>query len=232
MVGVASLAGYLLLDQYPHLQLEFLSIVKGTSFVVVGCLLSYLGGFIWPPPFVLAEPASPRNSSMLKLTTKHSADQVALVPTQWVQIVISITIIGCSLMLCSRLSSNVVTRTPNLKEVMKDLQAIPRLQTHLAAMMIVLAGVLAGAGTSAGLRHGLIAGLGGSLLMLGITVATKPDPFKIGQYVANQLQWEPDSPNVLLAIAAGAFLLATLGGVLGGSFFPRIHRKRRRRNNY
>jgi hypothetical protein len=232
LVGVASLAGYLLLDRYPYLQFDFLSIAKGTSFVAAGCFLSYLGGFIWPPPLVLAEPASPRNSSMLKLKPEHSANQVEVVPTQWVQLMISITVIGCSLMICARLGSSVVTLTPNLTEVMKDPQAIPRLQTHLAALMILIAGVLAGAGTSAGLRHGFIAGLGGSMAMLGITVATKPDPFRIGQYVENLLQWEPGSPNVLLAIAAGAFLLATLGGMIGGSFFPRVSRMRRRRSDY
>ena len=232
LVGVASLAGYLLLDRYPHLHLDFLPILKGTSFVVAGCFLSYLGGFIWPPPLVLAEPASPRNSSMLKLKAEDSADQVERVPTQWVQLLISITAIACSLMVCARLSNSVLVLTPNLNEVMKDPQAIPRLQTHLAALMILFAGMLAGAGTSAGLRHGLIAGLAGTLAMVGITAATRPEPFKIGQYVASVLQWEADAPNVLLVIAAGAFLIATLGGVLGGSFFPHVRRKRRRRNDY
>jgi hypothetical protein len=231
IVGAASLAGYLLLDQFPHLQFEFWPIVKGTSFVVVGCLLSYLGGLIWPPPVELAEPVSPRNSSMLKLKPEHSGDREEKIPTQWVQLMIATTLIACSLMLAARLSNSVLAITPNLGEVLKDPQVLPRLQTQLAGLMMLVAGLIAGSGTAAGLRHGLIAGVVGALAMVGITVATNPEPFRIGQYVATLFGWEAGSTNVLMAIGAGAFLLALVGGVLGGSIFPRVIKQRRRRTD-
>ena len=232
LVGAASLAGYLLLDQYPHLQLDFWPLLKGSLFVVAGCFVSFLGGLIWPPPVVLAEPVSPRNSSMLTLKPEHSADQLDQVPTQWAQLLISVTMISCCLMVASRLSNTIIMLSPNLSEVLKDPQSSPRLQTQLAGLIVLFAGMLAGAGTAAGLRHGLIAGFAGSLAMFGITAITNPDPFKIGQYVAYLFQWETGEPYVMVVISGSAFLLASLGGVLGGSIFPRVSKKLRRRSDY
>ncbi len=232
IVGSASLAGYLLLDAYPYLQIDFWPIAKGSSFVVVGCLLSYLGGFIWPPPVELAEPVSPRNSSLLTLKPQDSADQVEEIPTSWNRLLISTTLIACCLMVAPRISSSILVLTPNLSEMLRDPQSIPRLQTQIAGLIILLAGLLAGTGTGAGLRHGLMAGIAGALGMIGLTTAAKPEFLRIGNYVANLFHWEAGDPKVMMTLGGFAFVLATLGGVLGGSFFPRVRKKKRRRSDH
>ena len=68
--------------------------------------------------------------------------------------------------------------------------------------------------------------------MFGLTVAAKPDPFRIGNYFASLCQWDANNPNVMLALAGSTFLIVVIGAVLGGSIFPRVRKKKRRRTDH
>ena len=230
LVGAFSGAGLLFVDSYPVFSLEFTSIAEAVGLVVFGGLLGKLGMKIWPPPVAVANVPTSRDSSLLKLKPDAGdAGNQPVIPTSWIRIVLATTLVGCSMMLAARAATGVSAITPNPVETLKDPLTLPRLETALLTLMVLFAGLLAGAGTGAGLRHGAIAGALGALAMLGLLQLSPDQPWKSLYYTQRLLELEDGSAQAILAVGAGVAATVAIGGWLGGQFFPKLAKSRRRR---
>jgi hypothetical protein len=96
---------------------------------------------------------------------------------------------------------------------------------EIAALFVMLGGVLAGAGTGVGMRHGLLAGIVGGLATVWMPAAGVRSVFPVvegllkvlGLPTGDYAGWGA-AFNLLLAVLA----VAAFGGWLGGTLFPPV----------
>jgi hypothetical protein len=197
------------------------------GFPLIAGTTGWIGSRVWPAPVELPNVASPagvtasRASTLTRLSEDDNRKKGER-PTVWVRVLIGGLVAFAAVVASEQMRTFLTKASVGFFQTGGASRAAA-VGAQIAAMVLVIGGMIAGANTGAGLRHGFYASL---LTTLNLAVAAfargTPDyPPIRGLFLYLDLPFEsmfhPQSASV---IAAVLIALVTAGGWLGGQLFP------------
>jgi hypothetical protein len=194
-------------------------LVQPAVLAVLGAAAGALGGKVWAglPHLDMPSPAVRRSSSVHlgEVTPKPEGR-----PTVWWKVLAGAAVVVLGIGFAD----------PARKTVEKNAKGALRaasvgqarfLSAQLGTLAALAGAALAAAGTGAGVRHGVLAGVLGSVGIAGLTLAQGALPAPAGYLVEhmNLDASDPGSPVVLAAVGFGLAVAGVVGGWLGGTLF-------------
>jgi hypothetical protein len=173
-----------------------------------GALGGLLGSTIWRPLPALRMPASPADKARPR--PAPVAPSALVGPIAWGRVLVGLGVVACAVLWPAVILNFVVEYSQGRFRLESHLQA--QLVTwEIAGVLTLLAGALAGATTRNGIKHGLLVGLGGAVLL-------------VGNYLGNRAAVLEQT----LLMVACVLSLTVAGGWFGGHLFPPIAARRRK----
>jgi len=194
-------------------------LVQPAVLAVLGAVAGAVGGKVWAgvPHLDMPTPAVRRSSSVhLGEVTPKPAGR----PTVWWKVLAgaAVVVLGVGFADPAR---KLVER--NAKGTLRtaSIGQARFLSAQLATLAALGGAALAAAGTGAGLRHGVLAGVFGSVGLAGLTTAqgALPAPAVFLVEHMNLDAADPGGPVVLAAVGFGLVVAGVVGGWLGGTLF-------------
>ncbi|QEL13266.1 hypothetical protein [Limnoglobus roseus] len=197
------------------------------GFPVVAAIAGWIGARIWPAAVDLPNVATPtavtasRASTLTRLSESNERRRGER-PTVWLRILIGGLLAFAAIVTSEPIRMFLARASSGLFNT-GGMNRAAAVGAQLAAIILVLGGMVAGANTGAGMRHGFYTALFTALNLFGaVLVRGKPDyPPVTGLFAYLDLPLDsyfaPQSMAVILAFLIG---LVTAGGWLGGQLFP------------
>ncbi len=197
------------------------------GFPLVAGATGRIGSRIWPAPMDLPQVATPSavtasRASTLSRLSESTDTRRGERPTVWLRILIGGLIAFAAVVASDQIRLFLAKASSGLFNT-GGVNRAAAVGAQIAAIILVLGGMVAGANTGAGLRHGFYTALFTALNLFGaVLVRGTPDyPPITGlfAYLDMPIQsfFNPQSAAVILAFLIG---LVTAGGWLGGQLFP------------
>jgi hypothetical protein len=187
---------------------------------LLGLVAGAMGSRVWAPatPLNIPLPTGSKLSS-LKLGDDLAEEQPR--PTWWIRILAGAAIIVIGASFADPLRSFVQRNSGGLLRVESFGQA-EYISWQFATLIAICGGIFAAAGTGAGVRHGVIAGMLGTV---GVVAAcqSQGEVLPPVYYFLSRTSLDGlplTSGTVLCALGTGVVILGALGGWLGGTLFP------------
>lgn len=191
----------------------------------------WVGGRVWPSAIELPDALpDPRGSSLARLVEEDKRAKRGR-PTKWTQILIGVSAVVAGVAAADHTRVGIKSGSKGLLNVGGPAQA-PLVDMEIAALAMIVGGILAGANTGAGLRHGLLTG---SFAGLGTVAAAGygGDSFPLVNeglhQVLDMALGDALGRQAKLVLFTAVFIGGLVGGWLGGQMFPIIRMRKRLR---
>jgi len=223
-VGVAGGFAWLIVDSFPDVKIDLITI--GLTGLICGTsgLASLLGSRVWPPAVILEEPEDSRGSSLMKFLPA-SKQRDTRRPTHWWKI-----LLACFLVLFAIVVSDYIrmglTKLPAglLQNFGGSGSAVSRIDFEIALLGMVLGTFVSGLNTGAGLRHGLYTGILMSIAVVAMYAIQGEGVYPALDFIAEHMESETPT-KLVLALGSLFFLAGTVGGWMGGQLMPPLSRR-------
>jgi hypothetical protein len=174
--------------------------------VVFGAVGGLLGSGIWKPLPAVKMPGAdkprPRRAAVAPATLDG--------PVSWGRVLLGLGVVACGVLWPALILNLVVEYSQGRVRLESHLQA--QLVTwEIAGVLMLVGGALAGATTRSGIKHGLLVGVAGTVLL-------------VGNFLANR----GAALEQTLLMVACVLSLSVAGGWFGGHLFPPLAAKRRK----
>lgn len=214
-VGLVMAAAWLVFDPYPAFQIDLHRAGLAVLLALASGVAAFVGGRIWPATTELKVPESPRNSSLMELTTPPKPRDRSR-PTHWARILACSTLIVVAVIEADEIRGWLCKLPKGIFKVTGP--AAARTDFLITAVAVIMSGIIAGASSGKGFWHGILTAL------LSTTVVVPLQSSRPGEFPGIEwyLEWTSGLafggwPEV--SVGALLFIVIGLSGWLGGQLF-------------
>jgi len=196
---------------------------------LLGLVAGAMGSRVWAPAHILDIPL-PSGSKLSSLQLGDDLAEEQPRPTWWISVIAGAAIMVLGVAFADPLRSFLQRNSGGILRV-ESLGQSEYITWQFATLIVISGGVFAAAGTGAGIRHGIMSGLLGAVGVVAACQSQGEALPPIYYFLArSSLDDLPlTSPTVLGSIGAAIVAMGALGGWLGGTLFPTVAPKDRRK---
>ncbi len=202
---------------------------------LLGLVAGVVGSRIWMvAPSVDIPLTNQSKISSIQLATEAVTNPGR--PTVWVRVMLGAMVMVCGMAMADQTRHFVQKNSAGLLRV-QNLGQGEFITWQLGTFLVLMGGIIAGSGTGAGLRHGLIAGLLGSVGVFAFCLkqgsAIPPVAYWLERFALEDLPLT--APAVFFTVTLGVLVVGLVGGWLGGALFLPLapeNMRRRVRSGY